>query len=373
MTIFVPLKESDIPSMKVKNLRPSLLILIGSFIYLVISAIAILIFHFYVMTINILVIIFAPLISGIIVFILFYSLLKIFIQKRLHLIYKSIQTNQDLKHIKGKTIDLLINRVETDVQEWKLNKNKEISKLKEQEEFRREFLGNLAHELKTPVFAVQGYILTLIEGGIEDQKVNHQFLNRAANATDRIVNILEDLDQINKLEVDKLNIELRSFEIKDLIKEIFDSLEIQAKAKNISIQFKRDYSPIQVFADRTKISQVLTNLIYNAIVYGNENGKVTISLIPIDDIVTIEVTDNGIGIEEVNLPRLFERFYRVEKSRNRNEGGSGLGLAIVKHIIESHKQTIQVRSTPGVGSTFSFSLKKSPHNGPVSSRGIPLK
>jgi two-component system phosphate regulon sensor histidine kinase PhoR len=144
-------------------------------------------------------------------------------------------------------------------------------------------------------------------------------------------------------------------------------------AKNISIQFKRDYSNIQVFADRTKISQVLTNLIYNAIVYGNENGNVTISLIPIDDIVTIEVTDNGIGIEEVNLPRLFERFYRVEKSRNRNEGGSGLGLAIVKHIIESHNQTIQVRSTPGVGSTFSFSLKKSPHNGPVSSRGIPLK
>ena len=356
-----------------KNLRPSILILLGSLLYLVLSITSALLFHLFVLELSPWVIILIPVISALVVFILFYALLKKFIQNRLHLIYKSIQTKQQVVPYKGSTIDNLISTVEIDVRNWQKNKNKEITKLRDQEQFRREFLGNLAHELKTPVFAVQGYILTLIEGGIDDQQVNVQFLERASRATDRIVNILEDLDQIAKLEVDALKIEMRSFEIIDLIKEIVETLELKAKEKNISLRFHNDLSSIYVTADRNKISQVLTNLINNAISYGKIDGEVVISAVPIDDLVTIEVKDNGIGIDTEHFPRLFERFYRVEKSRNRNEGGTGLGLAIVKHIIESHQQSINVRSSIGIGSTFSFSLKKSIVSGPVSSRGIPLK
>ena len=356
-----------------KNLRPSILILLGSLLYLVLSISSALLFHLFVLELSPWVIIFIPVISALVVFILFYALLKNFIQNRLHLIYKSIQTKQQVVPFKGSTIDNLISTVEIDVRNWQKNKNKEITKLRDQEQFRREFLGNLAHELKTPVFAVQGYILTLIEGGIDDQQVNMQFLERASRATERIVNILEDLDQIAKLEVDALKIEMRSFEIIDLIKEIVETLELKAKEKNISLRFHNDLSSIYVTADRNKISQVLTNLINNAISYGKIDGEVVISAVPIDDLVTIEVKDNGIGIDTEHFPRLFERFYRVEKSRNRNEGGTGLGLAIVKHIIESHQQSINVRSSIGIGSTFSFSLKKSIVSGPVSSRGIPLK
>ena len=350
-----------------KNLRPSILILLGSLLYLVLSITSALLFHLFVLELSPWVIILIPVISALVVFILFYALLKNFIQNRLHLIYKSIQTKQQVVPFKGSTIDNLISTVEIDVRNWKENKNKEITKLKDQEQFRREFLGNLAHELKTPVFAVQGYILTLIEGGIDDKQVNVQFLERASRATERIVNILEDLDQIAKLEVDALKIEMRSFEIIDLIKEIVETLELKAKEKNISLKFQNDLSSIYVTADRNKISQVLTNLINNAISYGKIDGEVVISAVPIDDLVTIEVKDNGIGIDTEHFPRLFERFYRVEKSRNRNEGGTGLGLAIVKHIIESHQQSINVRSSIG------FSLKKSNVSGPVSSRGIPLK
>ncbi|MEY4861685.1 MAG: hypothetical protein RL059_1389 [Bacteroidota bacterium] len=356
-----------------KNLRPSILILLGSLLYLVLSITSALLFHLFVLELSPWVIIFIPVISALVVFILFYVLLKKFIQNRLHLIYKSIQTKQQVVPYKGSTIDNLISTVEIDVRNWQKNKNKEITKLRDQEQFRREFLGNLAHELKTPVFAVQGYILTLIEGGIDDQQVNVQFLERASRATERIVNILEDLDQIAKMEVDALKIEMRSFEIIDLIKEIVETLELKAKEKNISLRFHNDLSSIYVTADRNKISQVLTNLINNAISYGKIDGEVVISAVPIDDLVTIEVKDNGIGIDTEHFPRLFERFYRVEKSRNRNEGGTGLGLAIVKHIIESHQQSINVRSSIGIGSTFSFSLKKSIVSGPVSSRGIPLK
>ena len=294
-----------------KNLRPSILILLGSLLYLVLSITSALLFHLFVLELSPWVIILIPVISALVVFILFYALLKNFIQNRLHLIYKSIQTKQQVVPFKGSTIDNLISTVEIDVRNWKENKNKEITKLKDQEQFRREFLGNLAHELKTPVFAVQGYILTLIEGGIDDKQVNVQFLERASRATERIVNILEDLDQIAKLEVDALKIEMRSFEMIDLIKEIVETLELKAKEKNISLKFQNDLSSIYVTADRNKISQVLTNLINNAISYGKIDGEVVISAVPIDDLVTIEVKDNGIGIDTEHFPRLFERFYRV--------------------------------------------------------------
>lgn len=355
-----------------KNLKPSHLILIGSLIYLVISAASLLIYSAFFFPIPIGVILMAPLGSALVIFLLFYRLFQRFIQTRLQQIYKSIQINQDNSLVNESKINKLISRAEKDVEVWKENKNNEISKLKEQEQFRREFLGNLAHELKTPVFAVQGYILTLIEGGIDDSEVNLQFLNRAALATDRIVYILDDLDQITKLEVDTLKMNQRSFEINSLIREIVDSLEHSIQEKHITIEVNNENAQTHVFADKIKISQVLTNLIINAINYGNKNGKVVLSIDSIDELVSISVSDDGIGIDEANLPRIFERFYRVEKSRNRNEGGSGLGLAIVKHIIEAHQQMITVKSTVGVGSTFTFNLKKSPYNGPVSSRGIPL-
>ncbi len=199
-----------------------------------------------------------------------------------------------------------------------------------------------------------------MDGALEDENVNKMFLERASKATDRITRILEDLDQITRLEVEELKIEFKPFDIIELTKEVFESFEIIAKEKNIKLRCDKEYpNGVYVLGDRGKIGQVLTNLIGNSIFYGNEGGETVARFFSVDEIVTIEISDNGPGIEEKSLPRLFERFYRVEKSRNRNEGGSGLGLAIVKHIIESHDQTITVRSTVGMGSTFSFTLDKS--------------
>ena len=275
--------------------------------------------------------------------------------------YRSVQTKQEdiqLPYLE-ESLDEMIENAEESVQQWQKFQIKEISKLKEQEAFRREFLGNLAHELKTPIFSIQGYILTLLEGGLEDDKINRKFLERASISTDRIVGILEDLDKITKMEDEKFQLKMESFDIVKLAKETFESLELMAEEKNITFKLEDSDEPSFVVADREKIGQVLTNLVRNSIAYGNKGGLTSITIFTIDELTTIEVTDNGIGISETELARLFERFYRVEKSRTRNEGGSGLGLSIVKHIIESHNQKISVKSTPGVGSQFHFSLDKS--------------
>ena len=275
--------------------------------------------------------------------------------------YRSVQTKQEeiqLPYLE-ESLDEMIENAEESVQQWRKFQIKEISKLKEQEAFRREFLGNLAHELKTPIFSIQGYILTLLEGGLEDDKINRKFLERASISTDRIVGILEDLDNITKMEDEKFQLKMESFDIVKLAKETFESLELMAEEKNITFKLEDSGGPSFVVADREKIGQVLTNLVRNSIAYGNKGGLTSITIFTIDELTTIEVTDNGIGISETELARLFERFYRVEKSRTRNEGGSGLGLSIVKHIIESHNQKISVKSTPGVGSQFHFSLDKS--------------
>ena len=356
-----------------KTSQPSILIFYGSLIFSAISFVLALFIDLLFIPFSNILLFLIPIISGIVAYIVFYFLLKNFIYNRLFLIYRSIQVNNDLQFRQKPSIDEVIERAESDVNIWKEDRNLEISKLKEQEQFRREFLGNLAHELKTPVFSIQGYISTLLDGALEDEKVNRSFLERANKATDRMVNILNDLDQIAKLEVEGLKPEIRSFDIIDLIKEIFETLELTASLKNIQLVLKKDFGSIHVLADRTKIGQVLTNLINNSIAYGTENGKTEIDVLIFENLVTFEVSDNGIGIDPNHFPRLFERFYRVEKSRNRNEGGSGLGLAIVKNILNSHGQAINVRSTVNVGSTFSFSLEKSKISGPVSSRGIPLK
>jgi two-component system phosphate regulon sensor histidine kinase PhoR len=356
----------------VKNYRPSLLILVGSAAFTIISFLITFFVHFFLVELHLYLLAVIPIFSGALAYFIFYFLLKNFILNRLFLIYKSIQINQKTYLPSNENIDSMILSAEQEVKNWKDVKNTEITRLKDQEVFRREFLGNLAHELKTPIFSIQGYILTLLEGGLEDPDVNRNFLERAAKATDRMASILEDLDQITKLEVDELKMEKRSFDLVDLISETFDSLELKAKEKKIKLKFDKFYTPIYVTADRVKIGQVFTNLIGNSIAYGNESGETKINLLVFESLVTIEVTDNGPGIDSKEIPRLFERFYRIEKSRNRNDGGSGLGLAIVKHILESHGQNIQLRSEVGKGSTFSFSLDKSEISGLVSSRGIPL-
>tara|TARA_Y100001978_G_C23698885_1_gene439475 strand:+ start:199 stop:1197 length:999 start_codon:yes stop_codon:yes gene_type:complete len=301
-----------------------------------------------------------PIIGAIFVFVVFNLLLKKFVQHRLSLLYRAIQTKTDdkSKTYETESLDSLIENAEKDVQYWQQKQDEEIVKLKEQETFRREFLGNLAHEMKTPVFSIQGYILTLLEGGLEDESINRRFLERASISTDRMVSILEDLDQITKLEIDALKMELKPFDIVKLAYECIETIELKAKDKEIKIQLKNETDVIYVQADRKRIAQVITNLLNNSISYGNQGGKTTISIFTVDELVTIEIADNGIGIDNIHFPRLFERFYRVEKSRNRHEGGTGLGLAIVKHIIDSHQQKIVVKSSLNVGSQFTFSLDK---------------
>jgi two-component system phosphate regulon sensor histidine kinase PhoR len=360
-----------------KNKKPIVLLIIGSLIIYFLALVSILLIDLFFCDLPAWNILIFPCFIGLSTYLVFFYFTKYFINDRLKLIYRSIRKGKMTKenNFSFKLSDDIIADAANETSLWSEERINEISKLKVQEEFRREFLGNLAHELKTPVFSIQGYILTLLDGAIEDENVNRVFLERASKATERITNILDDLDQITRLEVDDLQMEIRSFDILELAQEVFDSLEIIAQEKNIKLKFTKDYSPIAVMGDRSKIAQVFTNLINNSISYGNENGTTLVRFYVVDDLVTVEISDNGPGIDEIHLPRLFERFYRVEKSRNRNEGGSGLGLSIVKHIIESHGQSISVRSTVGLGSTFSFSLDKSKSNpnAVYSSRGIQIK
>ncbi len=359
-----------------KNLKPIHLLIGGSAIIFILTLIVTIIIDFQVLNFPLWVMIGLPFLTGLISFGVFYFFITHFINDRLRLLYRSIRTGKFTKETQPyfKITGDVIAEAELETKLWAEEQNKEISKLQEQEAFRREFLGNLAHELKTPIFSIQGYILTLLDGGLEDDNVNRTFLERASKSTDRMVSIIEDLDQITKLEVDTLTMEIRSFDIVELIIDTIDALEIMSKNKSFKLKLDKEYTQLFVMGDRPKIGQVLFNLLTNAIFYGSEGGKCEIRLFRMDEILTVEVSDNGPGIEESHLVRLFERFYRVEKSRNRNEGGSGLGLSIAKHIIESHGQTISVRSTVGIGSTFAFSLdiSKNQSNVIYSSRGLPI-
>jgi two-component system phosphate regulon sensor histidine kinase PhoR len=361
----------------VKNIRPIHLLIGGSSIIFALTLLLITVISMKVVNFPLWVLIGLPLATSLIAFAVFYYFINYFINDRLRLLYRFIHKGKrnDQEQLKFKITEDVIANAEIEAKKWTEERTEEISRLKEQEEFRREFLGNLAHELKTPVFSIQGYILTLLDGGLEDESVNRNFLERASKATDRMANILKDLDEITKLEVDALHLEIRPFDICELIEEVIESLELKAVEKHIRLHYKKEYNVLYVKADRGKIAQVLINLINNSIFYGNNNGTTTIRLFSMEEIVTVEVSDNGLGIDDKHLPRLFERFYRVEKSRNRNDGGSGLGLAIVKHIIESHGQTISVRSTVGLGSTFAFSLdkNKNQHASLYSSRGVQIK
>lgn len=343
-----------------KNIKPIQILLIGAVAQIALVSIMLGLYSTYISPIKILYILSISLGSAVFSFLLGYLLLKYFIEDRIQAIYRIIDHGSNVQ-ISKPTVDLrndIIGKAANESMVWARERKKEITKLKEQAAFRRDFLGNLAHELKTPVFSIQGYILTLLEGGLEDEKVNRKFLERAAFSAERMTEILEDLDQIMNLEVNKVALKMESFDLVKLTKDIINSFEERSIEKLVKVSMDKKYEPIFVKADRSKISQVLTNLIANSINYSKENGATTIRFYPINQSLITEVSDNGIGIAEQNIPRLFERFYRVEQSRNRNEGGSGLGLAICKHIIESHNETISVKSKLDEGTTFSFSLKK---------------
>lgn len=284
-----------------------------------------------------------------------------FIYEKVKIIYKTIHRVKSSKEQRAgiKSDDDPLEKVKDDVLDWAEDKVEEIKVLKQKDDYRKEFIGNMSHELKTPVFNIQGYLLTLLEGALEDPNINRKFLEKAAKSTDRMVALLDDLDAISRIETGNLELKYQEFDLVEMAKEVVDSLEQKAQKKSIDLIIKdNSQKPIMVYGDTSKIEQVLVNLVANSLNYGRENGETRIRFYDMEETILLEVSDNGIGIAEEHLPRLFERFYRVDKSRDRNQGGTGLGLAIVKHIIDLHDQTINVRSTEDVGSTFSFTLKK---------------
>ncbi len=250
--------------------------------------------------------------------------------------------------------------VEHNMLDWIQKKNREIVQLKEMEKYRREFLGNVSHELKTPIFNIQGYVLTLLDGGLEDTGINRMFLERTEKSINRMIAIVQDLESISRLESGMLSLQYESFDMIKLVEEVYENLELTARERKITLAVVYDPSlaPLLVRADRKRIYEVMNNLVKNSISYGREKGKTTVSLDSTVDHCLIRVEDNGLGIPPDDLPRIFERFYRVDRSRSRNLGGTGLGLAIVKHIIEAHNSTIRVESAWKKGSEFSFTLEK---------------
>ncbi len=290
-----------------------------------------------------------------------HHLINRFIFEKINPIYKTIHNlNIPVKQFKSylKKRDI-VNEVNRDVQSWVDKKSQEIDRLKELENYRKEFLGNVSHELKTPIFNIQGYVLTLLDGALNDASINKQYLERTEKSINRLISIVEDLESISKLESKVLKLNFDKVNIIQLVAEVFETQEIRSRKRDVKLQFDKEYEkPIWVKADKKRIFQAISNLIVNSIYYGKEGGKTTVSFIDMNENILIEVNDNGIGISKEDIPRIFERFYRVDKSRSREQGGTGLGLAIVKHIIEAHNQTINVRSSLNEGTSFVFTLRK---------------
>jgi len=289
--------------------------------------------------------------------------LQRFIYRKIKLIYKFIyQTKASKKeefYYKNILPQKSIDEVRDDVEVWARQRKAEIEMLQQNEAYRKEFLQNLSHELRTPIFAIQGYVDTLLNGALDKADVNKKFLQSTSRNVDRLVNLVDDLDEITKLEIGEQQLIENSFIIQDLLKEVYESLSIKADEKEIRCIIKKGCElPLAVYADKEKIRQVLINLVDNAIKYGKQNGLIESSFYKVDGArILIEISDDGAGIAEEHLPRIFERFYRTDLARSRKVGGSGLGLAICKHIIEAHGQTIHVRSKIDVGSTFGFTLR----------------
>ncbi|MGF1556579.1 sensor histidine kinase [Paucihalobacter sp.] len=282
-----------------------------------------------------------------------------FIYRRVKRIYDDL-TLLESTSLRNQPITTDMGTLTKEIDKYARDKKLEIETLKIREEYRKEYMGNVSHELKTPLFTVQGYILTLLDGAMDDEKIRKKYLNRASKGVERLIYIVKDLDMITKLETGDLSLNIEEFDIVELVQSVFDLFEMKAAKKKITLAFDMEYKvPIMVTADRERIQQVLTNLIVNSIKYGREKGTTEVSIENlIKNKVIVRVTDNGEGIDKEHLPRLFERFYRVDKSGSRKEGGSGLGLSIVKHIIEAHNEKIYVESEVEVGSEFSFTLEK---------------
>jgi two-component system phosphate regulon sensor histidine kinase PhoR len=294
-----------------------------------------------------------------------FSLISQFIYRKIKLVYKFISQTKATKREEFYNNELLpqktIDDVNEDVMQWAEERKVEMERLQSNEQFRKEFLMNLAHELRTPIFSSQGYIHTLLDGALDDPNVNVTFLSNAAKSIDRLAELVDDLDIISSMEANRIPIQKSDFIIQELIRDVFDELEQTAKKKNVSLRIKNGCeTPLSVSADEAKIRQVLVNLIENSIKYGRENGLTTAGVYIVDgQNVFVEITDNGYGIAEEHIPRVFERFFRTDASRDRNIGGTGLGLSIVKHIIEAHNHTVTCRSKLDVGSSFGFTLDKS--------------
>lgn len=295
-------------------------------------------------------------------YLLTFYFLQQFIYRRIKLIYKFIYQTKASKReefynkyiIPQKSID----EVKEDVEKWAVQRQGEIEVLRKNEAFRKEFLQNLAHEFKTPIFAIQGYVDTLLGGAMENPEVRKRFLENTSRNVDRLVNLMNDLDEISRLESGEQVLYKQYFIIQDLIKEVIESLSIKLNQKEITASIKKGCeAPVYVFADKEKIRQVMINLVENAAKYGKPSGSIVVSVYTTDEFkVLLEVSDDGIGIEEAHLSRIFERFYRTDKARSRDKGGTGLGLAICKHIVEAHGESMHVRSKPDVGTTIGFTL-----------------
>ena len=309
---------------------------------------------------------FLPIVFGLIILAIFsYYLIGFFIEKFLYakikIIYKNIHAfkSQSDKRAPLLMADDVLHDIEDQVSEWVEEKINEVKTLRDADSFRKEFIGNLAHELKTPLFGIQGYIETLLDDELSDPEQIRLFLSKANRQADRLNALIGDLDQISKLESGGIPIVMARFDLVQCAQAAIETVEKLGKSKSIHLYIKEN-SPkqIMVTGDFSRVQQVLINLISNGIHYGHNNGEVKVRFYDMEEHILCEVADNGIGIAKEHLPRIFERFYRVDKSRSRNDGGSGLGLAICKHIIEAHQETISVRSTEGIGSTFAFTLKK---------------
>ena len=304
------------------------------------------------------------LIISILIFIISFIIIQYRIQGFLFKRFKELYQDLDMldsTQINKSSISTDMDSLMENIEEFAKDKKIEIETLKLKEEYRKEFIGNVAHELKTPIFTIQGYISNLLDGAMDDKELLNKYLKRTDNSVERLSYIIKDLDLITQLESSTMNLNISSFNMINLIFNIFDHLEIKSSKRNIKLVFDKKYNnEILVSADKERIGQVLTNLLVNSINYGRDKGTTEVSINDLTkEKLIVRVTDNGEGISEEHLPRLFERFYRVDISRSRKHGGSGLGLAIVKHIIDAHNENIYINSKPGVGSEFSFTLQKS--------------
>ena len=346
MKINTPLRLTIFCSLAISFVAVILLLVYN--IYFVEIALSILIYSFFFLLLFLL--------SGAVIFIF----LEVFINRKIRLLFRMVQNYKTTSsNFRFNMSEDILSASEAEILKLAKKNSSELVKLKFEEKFRREFMGNLAHELKTPIFSIQGYILTLLEGGLEDPSINKRFLNRALKGVERMNKIILDLDMITRFESERINMQFHENNIVEICQEIIDGLELKAKEKNISLKFSKSYaSPIMVNCDRLRIGQVIQNLIINAVNYSDPDSEVILRFIDVDSNILVEVEDNGPGINEKDAARLFERFYRVDKSRARNEGGTGLGLSIVKHIIEGHGHNIGLRSKEGEGSTFFFTLTK---------------